>query len=266
MNLTREEKSCIYLECDNEYYNPYSKLCSFHSDGGVMGSGETYEQYQIIEHDFINFIKYVPLETNHLKVYSPILRDIIIRTCVQIEIFFKEWSKQVCSDNKEGSLWKAYSHKNGKKEKNWSIGDYYHFKSEFTEFSSIHVMPLNQNIYPFGDWENEKDPPFWWKTYNEIKHGGINSKTQATLNDAMFSLAALFSMHCENRHSKKYLNSFNFGYIKTDYNNEAILKSLDITTPLDSKKYLFKANNTNSKREIELKVKDKHNLNKRSTF
>lgn len=268
MNLTpiEEKKTCIYLDCDNEYHNPYSKLCEYHSDGGAIGSGETYEQYQIIEHDFINFIKYVPLEMSHMNVYSPILRDIIIRTCVQIEIFFKEWSKQVCSDDKKCSLWKKYCHKNNNKEKNWKIGDYYYFKKEFSEFSSIHIMPLNQNIYPFESWNNEQNPPSWWKTYNSIKHGGLNSKMEATLEDAMYSLAALFSMHCENTHSKKYLNSFNYGYIKTDYNNEAILKTSDITTPLDSKKYLFKANNTNDRREIELKIKDKHNLNRRSTF
>ena len=76
-----------HIEC-NETKPLYLGFCEIHRRGGVFESGETYEQYQIIEQDFIDFIKIVPLniEDNH-KVYSPVLRDIIIRSCVQIELF-----------------------------------------------------------------------------------------------------------------------------------------------------------------------------------
>ena len=60
-------------------------------DLNMFNSGYSIEMYRIIEDDFIDFISYVPLEENHLNVYSPKLADIIIRCCNQIETFFKEW-------------------------------------------------------------------------------------------------------------------------------------------------------------------------------
>ena len=57
--------TCAFLEC-NEYrtlkHIDYptkgnSEYCQFHKEDGIFGTGESYEQYQIIENDFINFIK-----------------------------------------------------------------------------------------------------------------------------------------------------------------------------------------------------------------
>ena len=50
------EKKCKHIECE-ELNAPYLGLCAYHVQGGIFASGETYEQYQIIEQDFIDFIK-----------------------------------------------------------------------------------------------------------------------------------------------------------------------------------------------------------------
>ncbi len=147
-----EVLKCLSIDCrdnaKNWYKNTFFDHCEFHNAGGIFGTGESYEQYQIIESDFIDFIKVVPLTPEHYNVHSPILRDILIRTCVQIEVFFKEWVKLKCSENSEHSLWTPYRNKNGKGVRNWSFQDYFVFRPEFKEWYPIHVMPLNEKIFP----------------------------------------------------------------------------------------------------------------------
>jgi len=112
---------CSFIECQTDIVGPWH-FCDYHNLCGPIGSGETYEQYEIIERDFIDFIKVVPIDDpNHLAVHSPVLRDIIIRACVQIEIFFKEWSMYSISEDKNHNLWKPYKMANGKKERNWNL-------------------------------------------------------------------------------------------------------------------------------------------------
>jgi len=86
---------------------------------------------------------------------------------------------------------------------------------------------------------DEKNPPDWWNVYNLIKHDGINSKKEATLKNALNSLSALFLLHCSNGYSRSYLLEFSnqtiserFDFVEIRFNQ--------ITTPLDSKRYLFK--------------------------
>jgi len=213
--------------------------------GGVIGNGDLYEQYQIIEQDFINFIKIVPLnDPYHLKVHSPILRDIIIRACVQIEIFFKEWAKFECSKNNIHPLFKDYNRVDKRTKKiggvrNWNFGDYFIFKESFIREREIHVRPMNNYISPFESWINEKEPPVWWQTYNSIKHNGLNAKTDANLKNTLDSLGALFTLHCVNHHSRRFLTQFSNNSIdKRAFKIQ--VRFSELSSPLDTKRYLFK--------------------------
>ncbi|MBC7391668.1 MAG: hypothetical protein H7329_20910 [Opitutaceae bacterium] len=249
---------CEFLQCDQDAHNfgdKYYNWCTYHKDGGIFGSGESYEQYQIIEEDFVNFIKYVPLTQDHFKVYSPILRDIILRSCVQIEIFFKEWSKELCSqENPPEDLFNKYNKKYKEGEKKgelkgvsgWKMEDYFIFKDKLHKDDRpvILVLPLNEKIYPFKDWTNEKSP-IWWNSYNEIKHDGHVTKKNANLEVALYALAGLFHLHVTHSDSKRYL--LNYSQIKIDRKwSNLIISRAEITTPIDSKKFLFKAISTGS--------------------
>lgn len=246
MTTTNEEDNiCIHIECDEHKLLGGWKYCQYHIDGGELGNGETYDQYQIIEQDFIDFIKVVPInDSAHFKVHSPILRDIIIRCCVQIELFFKEWSKYSCSENTDSALYREYNEidnktKLPKGERNWTIGSYYFFINEFTEYKKVFVRPINKSISPFETWESEKKPPIWWKAYNSIKHNGITSKKDANLENALYSLAALFQLHCINRYSRSFLKQYKNTSISPFVDNVK-LKFHSISSPIDSKRYLFK--------------------------
>lgn len=238
------QKECKHIECSEESFSG-SDFCKFHYYGGVIGNGETYEQYQVIEKDFIDFIRIVPIsEKKNLDVYSPVLRDIIIRTCVQIELFFKEWSKYECSSGNESNLLKKYQEidkrtSQPKGAKNWNFVDYFIIKEKYLKSKLLHIRELNINADPFESWNDEKNLPEWWKAYNAIKHDGINSKTRVTLKNALDSLLALFSLHCNNKYSRNYLEEFSQVIISKNLNKLSVKLDL-ITTPLDTKKYLFK--------------------------
>lgn len=263
---TNHLNECAHIECcQNEKHKGW-KYCEFHYDGGSLGSGETFEQYSIIEQDFIDFIKIVPIDDeNHLKVHSPVLRDIIIRTCVQIELFFKEWAKLECSESPDIDLFKKYSELNKKGEpqgsKNWNIKDYFYFKNSFEYYQEIYVRQLDKKINPFETW-TIKTPPFWWNVYNSIKHGGKEARIEANVWNALNALAALFQIHCINRHSRTYLDQFR----QTSFSNSfSELKVVfhNLSTPIDTKKFLFREDRFFEKK-IELVTKEslKKNTNR----
>ena len=240
----RKKVKCKHIECGIETEG-YLGYCSFHFSGGVLGNGETYEQYEIIEQDFIDFIKIVPInDPEHLKVHSPILRDIIIRCCVQIEVFFKEWAKFICSENNDIELFKLYNeeYKRTKKIKgarNWNFRDYFIIKDNYLNSKPLYVRPMETEIIPFHSWESTEKIPEWWNTYNAIKHDGLNSKKMANLQNTLDALGALFTLHCANKYSKAYLKEFSSPKI-TKNSGKLSVSFGEISTPLDSKKYLFK--------------------------
>jgi len=261
--MSEPNNLCSFLDCnDNAVGN--NRLCVFHNSGGVFGNGDTYEQYQIIEKDFIDFIKVVPINIpKHLSVESPVLRDIILRCCVQIELFLKEWSLFLCSEYNtyppfaETRLWKEYIEKRKdvtQKTKNWKIGSYFTVKESFQENATIYVRPMDKEINPFEDWVDDKKPPKWWSAYNSIKHGGQSAKKDANLENALYALSALFLLHCENEYARGYLKQFSSFSIVSRH-NQVDVQFDSLKTPIDSKQYLFKYVCNYPDKKIELVTK-----------
>ncbi|WP_299895929.1 hypothetical protein [uncultured Aquimarina sp.] len=232
---------CIYLECNQDQVEFYgSKFCSFHDKGGFWGNGQFYERYSILEEQFIKFIKVVPLnDPYHLKIHSPVLRGLILSICAEIEIFFKECGKYSCSLDPNNKLWNKYKELDNsgkqKKERAWNFQDYRVFKNDFPKDLSVYVLPMDEERKPFSTWSG-RTPPAWWNAYNSIKHNGLKSIGEASLENTLDCLSALFLMHCVNSYSKNYLLKFRQG----SYQNQGI------TSPLDSKRYLFRYGKTNS--------------------
>ena len=233
-----ENNKCKHIECNGP--GIYLGFCDFHFKGGIFGNGETFEQYQVIEEDFINFIKIIPLkDSKNMEVSSPVMRDLIIRCCVQIEIFFKEWAKFECPDD----LLKLYNIEDKKTKKprgarTWNFKNYFFFKGSHISKRAVYIRELDKSINPFADW-NTNTAPKWWNTYNSIKHNGIESKSESNLEMGLNAISALFLLHCANNHSRHYLEQFvnisatrkTLGKIKISFDK--------IKTPIDSKKFLF---------------------------
>lgn len=259
-----EKTICKHIEC-TDTKTSFGGYCLLHFQGGIFSTGETYEQYQIIEQDFIDFIKIIPLNIKeNQNVYSPILRDIIIRCCVQIELFFKEWCKYNCNNKGYENQLKLYNTIDKKTQlikgaRNWNFRDYFILKKDYLQMRPLHVRELNINIEPFESWVSCEKYPEFWEVYNAIKHDGINSKKKVTLKIALESLAALFTLHCCNIHTNSYLKQFSSLKATQSFDKVNIMFD-QITTPLDSKRYLFKDVYSSAGRGIEiLTSKDRNN-------
>lgn len=252
--MDKKASICKHINCNEPKKQGGWDYCHYHQERGPFGFGETYEQYQIIEQDFIDFIKVVPLEDrDHHSVHSPVLRDIILRTCSQIEIFFKEWGLFMISEGKNPELLESYNKKYKGKiggERNWNFGDYFSIKTQINNFNGVYVRQLDEYIQPFKSWTNDT-PPEWWNAYNSIKHGGLNSKKESTLKNSLYAIAALFQLHCSNDYSRKYLQEFTTNRIIYSV-NDVYVHFNEISTPIDSKRFLFKYGADSSRKELKL--------------
>lgn len=160
----------------------------------MFNSGYSIEMYRLIETDFIDFISYVPLEENHLNVYSPKLADIIIRCCNQIETFFKEWLMLPSLNHLDDiEIYRNKGHL-------LNIGDYRNFFEPRLRLSEhcLFIPTLNKYISPFGEFSNKSKAPRWWTVHNNLKHHAYENRKEATLEIALYAISALFFLNRSN--------------------------------------------------------------------
>jgi hypothetical protein len=202
-------------------------VCSFHENGGLFGTGDLFEQYAIIEEDFVNILKYIPLDRDNFNIFSPRFSDILIRSCVSIEIFFREWLNHYSFTSNE-KIEKI------RIKKKLTINDFYNAFGDIMKQRSIYVRQLNCELYPFQDWTENKALN-WWDTYNQIKHNKASKQNNANLESGLNALAGLFLLHCEQIDSLKYL----YKYSSTSLITVQWVRLKYIKTPLEAKRYLF---------------------------
>lgn len=174
----------------------------------IFNSGYSIEMYRIIEDDFIDFIRYVPLEESHLNVYSPKLADIIIRCCNQIETFFKEWLMLPSLDHLDKI--EIYRNKvNIRMGPQLKIEDCRNFFEPRLGLSErgLFVTTLDKYIYPFKEFSNRGNTPRWWTTHNKLKHHAYENRKEATLEVALDAISALFYLNRSNSETTHGLQS-----------------------------------------------------------
>lgn len=212
-----------------------SFLCSFHSKGGVFSTDQLLDQYAIIEEDFITILKYLPLEKENLSVKSPRFSDILIRSCVGIEIFFREWLNdyKLSHESKIDKIRaKAKPVETGRDYIRFD--DFHPIFSKYLTSASLKTRQLETCIYPFNGW-TKRTPPAWWTTYNNVKHHRVDKGNVANMETALNALGALFLLHCTQIDSLTHLYKYS--------SSRLISKSWTmlnfIKTPMESKRYLF---------------------------
>lgn len=168
----------------------------------MFNSGYSIKMYRIIEDDFIDFISYVPLEENHLNVYSPKLADIIIRCCNQIETFFKEWLMLPSLERFDPIEQYRDKYRNEARNRGprLNIGDYRDFFEPHLRLSEydVYIPTLDKYIYPFKEFSEESRAPCWWTVHNHLKHRAYEKRRKATLEIALYAIAALFFLNRSN--------------------------------------------------------------------
>ena len=234
-----EKKLCSWHGCGKlathtSKHSNRDPLCDFHYKGGMFGTGTSFDTYSMIEEDFLNIVKIIPLEKESLNIFSPKLSDIILRVGSNIDIFFNEWIK--VPEFNDSTLVKKV-----RKKRNKTIKDYYNIFFSRLELNNafVSVRHIEANIYPFKNWTINSSPS-WWGAYNKIKHNGFAERKYGTLENALMALGALLILHCKNIESLFYLGPFCLS--PYDEKIDDVMKSISyIKTPLDTKRYLFKA-------------------------
>lgn len=132
--------------------------------------------YLNIIEDLSEILKIVPYNSNNKSVIIPRLSPLIIESCSLLDTSF-------------------FSLFEGSKSKP-DIRDYkkyYSNKSGLSSLKAFCFMDEGLIIQPFKEWENKdgKATLFWWRSYNNLKHDRINNMKESTLENAIYSIAAL---------------------------------------------------------------------------
>ena len=173
-------------------------------DTKTMKFGYSWSAYKSIEEDMMRITEYVPLETRQYNVYSFKLTDIIIRSCSHIDSLFKDMLRdQDLSDHpnqRKITEAKGILARDGM----LRITDYIEIFAEYLNLAPVKVIIRRnyEQIKPFKEFENPDlgdKIPAWWRAYNNLKHdfyNEINIK-QGSLENALLSLSALFTLNCK---------------------------------------------------------------------
>ncbi|MBU2875938.1 hypothetical protein [Marinobacter salexigens] len=56
----------------------------------------------------------------------------------------------------------------------------------------VHIPRFGLDFEPWSDWSS-KEPLFWWRSYNKVKHQRSSSYSEGNLKNVLYAMAALFS-------------------------------------------------------------------------
>ncbi|AZQ11184.1 hypothetical protein [Shewanella khirikhana] len=140
--------------------------------------------YINLEKQLLSFMDVVPLESNHLNVWSPQLVTIILEAASQLDSLLR-----YCTVRKENGIF--IEHASGK------VNILTHYKNHKDSLSHQWVVCWGDDGYliqPFKVWIGSKQYQqlFWWDAYNKIKHDRVTNMKLGTLRVASYVLAALY--------------------------------------------------------------------------
>lgn len=209
----------------------------------------------VLEEEFLNFIKYVPLVENHNNVWSMKLANQLLLIGSSIDSFLKN-SLQYCltilieensqEDNnnpQKVAEYEDYKQRLDSNDTNMKI-----FRDVFNEFyhlsdEPVYVLSNKWDLKPFAAWSEDKSPD-WWDVYTKLKHNRIEHRDKCTLKITLNALGALFLLNVYHVESRKKLMEQK-KVIHSNINVRYLLKimdkrgNIDEINPILAKTYLF---------------------------
>lgn len=130
--------------------------------------------YLMLEEKFLNTTRYVELHLNNFSTFSIEFTNLLLTTCSEIDVVFKE---MLGFDTKEKHTFKQFIQR---------------VKKEHSDIFEIEVKVIDKEIAinPFEEKGNATER--WWRSYNNVKHNRKNKFKEATLENVLYSLGALF--------------------------------------------------------------------------
>ena len=137
-----------------------------------------WEYFLAIEDDLANTTRYVEFNSNNFEVYSVEFARILLSSSSEFDVVAKAICTIVVPDKK---------HSNINEYRETILGRFPNFHS--IEFR---IPRYDLAIQPWSEWKNGINP-FWWQSYNNVKHERDKFFSHATLKNAIYSVAGLLA-------------------------------------------------------------------------
>lgn len=162
----------VKLDEDEDFYITISKSDTEFFNRDFLIVNEIFEELKLM-------FNYIELTESHRNVYGLRIRDLIIKAATEVETHWKELMKL-----------------NGYSETRLNTKDYCKLL-EFINFDlhlGLESYPHMGIFKPFENWNcNQPTQSLeWYSTYNSIKHDRTNTLSQATLDQAINAVGALY--------------------------------------------------------------------------
>ena len=146
-----------------------------------------WEVYLSLEEEFLNYVKYVPLVSNHSNVWSYPLANLLNNIGSSVDSFCKNaiFCESLDSVDEIQSIRDDGNKQNMKFYRQIFDGKYHLSNKKIFELQNMSL------ISPFDKWR-DGNTPIWWKDYTDIKHDRFRNKERATLNSTLEALGGLF--------------------------------------------------------------------------
>lgn len=147
---------------------------------------EVWQEYRLLEQELREVFEYVPLENEHLEVWSLKLGNILIILGSVMDSFFKFALNDAIFDNMPIII-------DVRRKTETNMGDYRAIFQDFYKLSEkkVYVRLSGNFLQPFKAFEDGKSPE-WWQVYQNIKHDRFMNKKEAKLKYVLEAMAGLF--------------------------------------------------------------------------
>lgn len=141
---------------------------------------------------------YVEPDEQNYDTYSVTYTNILLSSCSEIEVIAKLICQKV--DSNADYLSSEVPNKNGTKMVRNRVDMEVLSSTLLKRFPHIHqaraeILNKHKMIYPFECWKDKSCELPWWKAYNMVKHYRHQNFSDATLENALNSVAALIILN-----------------------------------------------------------------------
>lgn len=136
-----------------------------------------WDYYCALESDCKHISRFIEFSDHNLKTNSIELTRLLLSSCSEIDVLFKEICSELADDRKAEN-----------------INDYQEIiKEKLPELinEKVNIGFNFTEIQPFAAW-NEDTTPNWWRMHNKVKHERSKYYKEANLDNALNAVSALF--------------------------------------------------------------------------
>lgn len=161
-------------------------MSALHADTAIEGFSE-------LEARLIDFLRVIPYENTHYRVYSPTLASILLDACSLIE--------SVLKSTMDNARYNAIPDITNLRNRRYSDTPPFLtinqlrtvFRPDGLAGKRVVYLPRGDRSAPWSAWgPNRVVRPTWWNAYNAVKHDRFGNFSQARLHQTAHAMKALF--------------------------------------------------------------------------